>query len=79
MESASSNYCDDLLTLESWLIDQRAIEWSDEWNPDLGIHQPNQWMEGQSTQMGPPPGSTTGHNFFSTWVHPVLFLFVFQL
>lgn len=60
----------------NWSESKRVIEWM---NPDLGIHQPNQWMEGQSTQIGPRPGYTVQPRarIFSTWVHPVLLFFCF--
>lgn len=58
---------------------QRESEWSNEWIQIWGIHQLNQWMEGQSTQMGLPPSYTVQPRarFLSTWVHPIFFLFLF--
>lgn len=58
---------------------RRESEWSNEWNQIWGIHQLNQWMEGQSTQMGLPPSYTVQPRarFLSTWVHPIFFLFFF--
>lgn len=67
-----------IVICKHWVIDKwsgRSIEWMQ----ILGIHQPNQWMEDQSTHRGPPhpsPGSAAPPRarFFVNSVHPFITL-----